>query len=75
MVLTNADIESLKQGSPVEIDVPEVGSPVVLIRADRLAEMLQESSPALPMSVVGRLIDHGMAEDDAADPLLASYQS
>ncbi len=74
MVLTLAEIELLKDGKAVRIESPEVGIPLILVRADLLPPLTDEDSDMLPMTVVARLVQDAMAEYDDEDPLLASYQ-
>ena len=61
------------QAAPLRISDPETSQEYVLIRAelyDRLRQLLDDDVRAS-----GELVDRIMAEDDANDPYLQSYQS
>ena len=75
MVLTLQQLEKVQQGEALRIIVPEISSECVLVRGDvydrveaLLATVETDPREALP------LVHEVMREDDAADPLLESYQ-
>jgi hypothetical protein len=66
----------VQQGKPVRVLAMEIGAECVVVRADvfeRLRSLLEEDDGP-DMRTVARLIERNMREDDANDPLLASYQ-
>lgn len=74
MQLDAEEIDVLRRGERLEVDVPEVGVRCVVLRSDALAKLLSRASEELPIEVVSELVDRAMSEDDAGDPLLAGYQ-
>jgi hypothetical protein len=75
MQLNTQEIDALRRGEKLEVEVPEVGGRCIVVRSEdwlRLAGILGDG---LPMTVVSELIDQALEIDDAADPWLASYQS
>jgi hypothetical protein len=61
------------QAAPVRVTDPETSQEYVVVRAEvyeRLASLLDDDVRAC-----GELVDKIMAEDDANDPYLASYQT
>jgi hypothetical protein len=77
MDLTNEQVQAIRDGEPVSIVPPEVDEECVVLRKDaydkinRLLDDEDELDPARFYSSVGAV----MAEDDANDPALESYQS
>lgn len=76
MNLTNEQAQAVKDGEPVAIRPPEVGEECVVLRRDvyeRIKHQVfddSEPDPARLYPLVGRI----MAEADANDPALESYQ-
>ena len=76
IALTDLQRQSIRQGDPVRLQHPEIGTDCIIMRADvyeRLRSLLQDEDGP-DMRTVARLIEHNMREDDANDPLLESYQ-
>jgi hypothetical protein len=74
--LTEEQRQNVLQGNPVRVEMPELGTDCVVLRADvyeRLRSVLEENDEP-DMRTVALLIEHNMREDDADDPLLESYQ-
>ena len=74
MQLTAEQIKAVRNGSPVQVDDPDVGEPCVVMRADRFAATYLVTDEPLSSFEVGELIERTMREDDADDPGLALYQ-
>ncbi|MGA2031934.1 MAG: hypothetical protein ABSG68_06750 [Thermoguttaceae bacterium] len=76
MNLTNEQVQAIRQGAPVPVVPLEVGEECVVLRKDAYEKMAQaaddetQSDPARFYPLVGAI----MAEDDAEDPALESYQ-
>ena len=75
MNLTNEQVLAVRDGTPVPIIPPEVGEECVVLRRDVYEKLNGASNerdfdPARLYSLVGQI----MAEDDANDPSLESYQ-
>ena len=73
--LTEVQRKVIQQGNPIRVSVPEIGKDCVVILADAFDDMRnlpQDDGPT--MQEVAALIERNMSEDDANDPLLASYQ-
>ncbi len=75
MQLNAQEIATLRRGERLEVDVPEVGGRCLLMREADLTGLLAQSMSDLPMTAVSLLVDSAMQDNDADDPLLASYQS
>jgi hypothetical protein len=75
MNLNSQEIETLRRGERLEVDVPEVGARCVVLRTEELNKMVGIFADDIPMEVVTKLVDTAMAEEDSGDPLLAGYQS
>lgn len=75
MQLSPQEIDTLRRGERVEVDVPEVGGRCLIVRKEDLASLLSLQLDDLPMTTVGALVEAAMKDDDAGDPWLASYQS
>lgn len=73
--LSEQQREELKQREPVVID-PHTRQTFVLVPSEiyERMRMLIGEEVGLDMRQVGTLIEEAMREDDAADPLLESYQ-
>jgi hypothetical protein len=74
--LSEEQRQSVLQGKPVRVAMPELGTDCVVLRADvyeRLRSILEEDDEP-DMRTVAVLIERNMREDDADDPLLESYQ-
>lgn len=72
--LTEQQRQELQASEPVAID-PQTRTEYVLVRRDvyeQIRAVLQDDEP--DMRAVSRLVERNMQEDDANDPLLASYQ-
>jgi hypothetical protein len=75
MTLTAEEIARIRQGEPVDVDLPEVGTRCVLLRADTLARLVAAETDGISREALTELVDRAMAEEDVEDPLLAGYQS
>lgn len=75
MQLNAQEVAMLQRGERLELDVPEVGGRCIVLRSEDLSKLLRNLSDDLPADVVTELVDRALAEDDAADPWLASYQA
>jgi len=66
------------EGTPLRVVDTRTNAAYVLISAkayDRVQGLLSENDDGLSDQAVARLIQENMAEDDALDPLLESYQN
>ena len=72
MQLTQEQFASLQSGQPVHVTVN--GADCVLVRADVFAKLEGLLGDSLPPAAVTQLVEQTMADYDAGDPLLASYQ-
>jgi hypothetical protein len=70
--LTDAEKQAVQQGKPVEFR--EDGVDCVVLRADLFERYRRQMSETLAPEVVTQLVDKAMADVDAGDPLLDSYQ-
>jgi hypothetical protein len=76
MELTNEQVQAIREGAPVAVVPPEVGEECVVLQRDAYEKIRNlvyddsEADPARLYPVVGAI----MAEDDAEDPALESYQ-
>ncbi len=75
MTLTSEQVEAVIGGEPVRIMPPEVGQECVMLRRDvyeglRDASIASDFDPARLYPLIGQI----MADDDANDPSLESYQ-
>lgn len=75
MQLDSQEIAKLRRGERLDVDVPEVGDQCVVMRSTDLAHLLHTAHEGLLADVVTELVDAAFADDDANDPLMASYQS
>jgi hypothetical protein len=73
ITLTEEQRRELDLGEPVQVLDPQTQQTYVLVRADDY-ERLRSLLAADDMPDVGALINEEMAEDDANDPGLESYQ-
>ena len=74
--LSEEQRKDVAQGKPVRVPAPEIGTDCIVVRADvyeRLRSLLEEDE-GVDMRAVALLIARNMSNDDAADPLLESYQ-
>lgn len=72
--LTDQQRQELSSAEPVARD-PRTGQEYVLIRKDLYERLRRFTDSDMPtMEEVAFLVEAAMKEDDAADPLLASYQ-
>ncbi|WLD13250.1 hypothetical protein [Planctellipticum variicoloris] len=77
MQLTREQLQAVRSGEPITVNDPEIGPECVLVRADVFTGMkglLYDDSEFSPREAYP-LVDRLMAEDDADDPALESYQS
>jgi hypothetical protein len=72
MKLTETEKQAVRQGEPVEFQEDDVNC--VVLRADLFEKFRGLLSTTLAPEVVTALVDETMAEFDAADPLLDTYQ-
>lgn len=76
MDLTSEQVQAIREGGHVPVVPPEVGEECVVLRRDEYERLKHlaiddsEPDPAAFYPLVGRI----MAEDDANDPALESYQ-
>jgi hypothetical protein len=76
MDLTSEQIQAIREGAHVAVVPPEVGEECVVLRRDAFEKIKNpiyddsEADPARLYPVVSAI----MAEDDANDPALESYQ-
>ena len=75
--LTQEQQRALKEEHPPRVLDPETNETYVLVRSDAYERFrrILEADDGLDMRQVGVLIEEAMREDDADDPLLASYQN
>ena len=76
MNFTNEQVQAIRDGCPVPIIPPEVGEECVVVRRDayeKVKHLLYDDSEADPTRFYP-LVSRIMAEDDAHDPALESYQ-
>jgi hypothetical protein len=77
MQLTQEQLQAVRSGEPITVSDPEIGPECVLVRADvfsRVKDLLYDDADFSPREGYP-LVDRVMAEDDADDPALESYQS
>ena len=72
MKLTDDEKQAVQQGKPVEFR--EDGVDCVILRADLFERYRRQMSETLASESVTKLIDDAMADIDAGDPILDSYQ-
>ncbi|HVA49175.1 MAG TPA: hypothetical protein VNH11_22620 [Pirellulales bacterium] len=63
MNLSTAQIEAIKQGEPVRIDAPEVGTDCFVVRADvfeRIKTLLYDDEPLSPDEKTRLLVEAGL---------------
>lgn len=72
MKLTETEKQAVLQGQPLEFQADDVNC--VVLRADLFERFRGLLSTTLPPEVVTALVDETMADFDAADPLLDTYQ-
>ncbi len=75
MTLTTEEREAVREGSPVTVAEPGVGDCVVLRKDvfERMQSVMYDDSDVSPREAYP-FVDRVMAEDDANDPALESYQ-
>ena len=76
MNLTSEQVQAIREGVPVSVVPPEVGEECVMLRKDayeKIKHLLDDDSDADPARFYP-LVSAIMAEDDAEDPALESYQ-
>ncbi len=76
MNFTSEQVQAIRDGSPVPIIPPEVGEECVVLRKDafeKIKHLFYEDSEA-DSTQFYPLVSVIMAEDDANDPVLDSYQ-
>ncbi|HTN03976.1 MAG TPA: hypothetical protein VL132_18955 [Planctomycetaceae bacterium] len=77
MQLTREQLQAVRSGEPMTVNDPEIRPECVLVRADvfaRVKDLLYDDADFSPREAYP-LVDRVMAEDDADDPALESYQS
>lgn len=77
MQLTRAQMQAVRSGEPVTVRDPEIGPECVLVRADifaRVKDLLFDDAEFSPREAYP-LVDRVMADDDAGDPALETYQT
>jgi len=72
MQLSMEQIEAIDAGDAVPISVDD--TPCVVVRQDIYERLLPQSGSEIPPEAVGGLVRENMADYDAGDPLLDSYQ-
>jgi hypothetical protein len=76
MNLTSEQIQAIRDGAHVAIVPPEVGEECIVLRRDayeKMKHLLYDDSETDPAEFYP-LVSAIMAEDDAGDPALESYQ-
>jgi hypothetical protein len=76
MVFTSEQVQAIRDGCPVPIILSEVGEECVVLRRDafdKIKHLLYDDSAADPSRFYS-MVSAIMAEDDANDPALESYQ-
>lgn len=73
MKLSDEEKQALEQGKPVEF--ADGALHCVVVRADLFHRFSRLLDSELPAMVVSELVDGTMADFDADDPLLTSYQN
>jgi len=76
MNLNDQQVQAIREGEPVRIVPPEVGEECIVIRRDayeKIKHLLYDDSEPDPAQFYP-LVSAIMAEDDADDPALESYQ-
>jgi len=76
MNLTAEQVEAIRDGEPVTLSPPDVGTECVVLRADmfaRVRNLIYDDSEHSPREAYS-FVDRVMAEDDADDATLADYQ-
>ena len=76
MNFTSEQVQAIRDGCPVPVVPPEVGEECVVLRKDafeKIKHLLYDDSEADPTRFYP-LVSAMMAEDDANDPALESYQ-
>jgi hypothetical protein len=76
MNLTSEQVQAIREGEPVRIIPPEVGQECVVLRGDayeKIKHLFYDDSATDPAKFYP-LVSAIMAEDDADDPALDSYQ-
>jgi hypothetical protein len=72
MQLSDEQIRAIDEGEAVEVQIDALRC--VVVREDVYEGLCSRNHFALPATVVGELVKEAMAEYDADDPLLATYQ-
>jgi hypothetical protein len=72
MQLSDEQIRAIDEGDAVEVRIDTMRC--VVVREDVFEELCSRNHFARPSTVVGELVKESMAEYDADDPLLATYQ-
>ena len=76
MNLTSEQVQAIREGAPVSIIPPEVGEECIVLRKDayeKIKHLIYDDSEA-DTARFYPLVGAIMAEDDADDPALESYQ-
>ena len=74
MQLTQEQIRLIRAGQAVEVDDADVGATCLIVLAKAVRKPASFDDLDVPMEFVSRLVDNGMSDYDADDPLLESYQ-
>ncbi len=76
MNFTSEQVQAIRDGSPVPVVLPEVGEECIVLRKDayeKIKHLLCDDNEIDPTRLYP-LVSAMMAEDDANDPALESYQ-
>jgi hypothetical protein len=76
MNLTNEQIQAIREGEPVRVELPEVGEECIVIRSDtyeKIKHLFYDDSEPDPAQFYP-LVSAIMPEDDADDPALEGYE-
>ncbi len=74
MQLTQEQIKLIQAGQTVEVDDADVGATCLIALAKAVRKPASFDDLNVPMELVSQLVDNGMSDYDADDPLLESYQ-
>ncbi len=74
MIITPDQRQRLESGQPVRVEDPETHASYVVLKEEVYARIVATVEEGLDMRQVGDLVESAMAEEDAGDPLLDSYE-
>lgn len=74
MILTPEQRQVIASGRPLRVEDPETHETYVMLTEAAYARIAATLQDGLEMAEVGDLVARAMAEQDAGDPLLDSYE-